>query len=61
MTDISDPHCPYCGRKILINIYRDARWRSAILQDTPVEVWRQYESDGIGLVLAVKMEMSYAR
>jgi len=41
-------------------IYEVARWREAILQDTPREVWDEYRANGIPLMKAVEMEMSYA-
>jgi hypothetical protein len=42
------------------HMHSDAWWRAAIMHDTPAEVWREYERDGIPLRQAVKMEMSYA-
>jgi hypothetical protein len=55
--------CPICGQPPMDKqaiAYRNMRWRESILQDTPPDVWRQYEADGIGLRRAVEMEMSYA-
>lgn len=55
--------CPTCGQTApspATLAYRDAHWRSALLRETPPEVWTQYAADGIGLAQAVTMEMSYA-
>ena len=62
--DIVLRQCVACSRRHEVFrsdlIYEVARWREAILQDTPREVWDEYRANGIPLMKAVEMEMSYA-
>lgn len=64
MSDSNRPTtlCPNCQQPLpspAALAYRNVHWRSAIMRDTPPEVWAQYAADGIGLPQAVAMEMSY--
>jgi hypothetical protein len=43
-----------------VHMHSNARWRAAIMRETPIKVWREYERDGIPLRQAVEMEWSYA-
>ena len=54
--------CPHCDAEISPShdSARQMIWRLAILRQTPAEVWREYEADGINMHEAVKVEMSYA-
>jgi len=55
--------CPHCGGWLIsraASAYRDAHWRASVLREAPKEVWEAYRADGIGLMDALSMELSYA-